>query len=167
MSDVPDLPDEFVAVKFYFRPSFPETAANKRLVRDVVAALAERTSVVVLNTGLGVDDHAEVDPGADTPVTWLLDGVQPNHNLEVQSYAISRSKGFVGTYGGLAYLAPSYGVPSVAFYSDPSHFLPSHLDVARRSAALCGGSIVSVDARHLDVASLVAGVAPDATVAAS
>ncbi len=146
------LPHEpFVAVKFYFRPSFPDIPANRRLVRDVVDGLAAQAPVVVLNTGLNVDDHAEADPGTSDRITWLLDGVPPSLNLHVQSAAISRSRSFVGTYGGLSYLAPCYGIPSLAFYSQEEHFLPAHLDFARRVATRSGGSISVVGSTGLDL----------------
>ncbi len=41
----------------------------------------------------------------------------PQRNLEVQTVIISEARAFVGSYGGLAYLGPFYGVPSVGFYS--------------------------------------------------
>ncbi len=31
-----DLPDEYVAVRFYFRPSFPDTPENRRFAADVI-----------------------------------------------------------------------------------------------------------------------------------
>jgi hypothetical protein len=141
------LPDEFVAVKFYFRPSFPDLPTNRRVVQRVVQNLAAHTNVVLLNTGLNVDDHEDVDPGVQDRVTRFLDGVPANENLHVQSLAISRAKAFVGTYGGLSYLAPFYGVRSVAYYSEGEHFLPAHLDFARRAAYHTGGSITTISSR--------------------
>ena len=38
---------------------------------------------------------------------------------------------FVGTYGGFSYMAPFYGVKSLAFYSDPDGFSQKHLHMAR------------------------------------
>ena len=42
----------------------------------------------------------------------------PRNNLDVQSRIIARSHCFVGTYGGLSYLAPFYGKPSIAFHQE-------------------------------------------------
>ena len=139
---------DFVAVKFYFRPSFPDLPINRRAVRQAVAQIARHTDVVVLNTGLEIDDHTDVDPGVEERVTWMLRDVPPSLNLHVQSLAISRAKAFVGTYGGLSYLAPMYGVRSMAYYSEPEHFLPSHLDFARRAAYSTGGSLMTVSTKH-------------------
>jgi ADP-heptose:LPS heptosyltransferase len=55
-------------------------------------------------------------------------------NLEIQTEIISHARAFVGTYGGLAYLAPFYGVPSISFYSTDSELIPAHLDTAWRLA---------------------------------
>jgi len=143
------LPDEdYVAVKFYFRPSFPDVRANRAAVQQAVARLTANTPVVALNTGLELDDHAEAAIEARDRVIPLLDGVPPNVNLHVQSVAISRARAFVGTYGGLSYLAPLYGIRSIAFYSDRRHFLSSHLAVARRAAIQTGGSLETVSTRH-------------------
>ena len=137
-----------MAAKFYFRPSFPEMPANRAAVSAAVSRLAEQSHVVLLNTGLEIDDHLDVDPGVEGRVTWLLDDVPPSQNLHVQSLAISRSSAFIGTYGGLSYLAPMYGVRSLAYYSEPQHFLTSHLDFARRAASLTGGSLMTVSTKE-------------------
>jgi hypothetical protein len=156
------FPDEdYVAVKFYFRPSFPDTATNRRIVREMVSGIARQAPVVLLNTGLQVDDHVDLDPGVVERVTWLLEGVPPELNLHVQTLAISRAKAFVGTYGGFSYLAPLYGIPSIACYSDSEHFLPSHLDVARRAAAAAGGALSALDVRRLDLVGTLADLSSE------
>lgn len=146
------LPDDFVAVKFYFRPSFPDTPENRRRVTNVVRSLAEEIPVVVLSTGHSFDDHADVDPGVEDNIILLRD-VPPEENLHVQSVALSRARGFVGTYGGFSYLSPFYGLPSVGLYSDYSHFLPSHLEVAQRAAVATGGSLTVLGPEQMDIAS--------------
>jgi hypothetical protein len=44
---------------------------------------------------------------------------------------VAGARAFVGTYGGFSYLAPFYGVPSVAYFSDPGGFSDKHLTMAR------------------------------------
>ena len=59
-----DLPAEYVAARFYFRPSFPDTPENRRFAADVVRAISREVPVVVLNTGFNVDDHEDLQvPG--------------------------------------------------------------------------------------------------------
>ena len=72
--------------------------------------------MVLLNTGLDLDDHEDVDVPA-TSVHRVDHLMTPERNLEVQTRIISDARAFVGTYGGLAYLGPFYGVPSIGFYS--------------------------------------------------
>ncbi len=128
-----DLPSEYVAVRFYFRPSFPDTPENRRFAADVIRSISRETPVVLLNTGLQLDDHEDmsVEDGRVFRVDHLM---ALERNLEVQTEIISHARAFVGTYGGLAYLAPFYGVPSISFYSTESELIPAHLDTAWRLA---------------------------------
>jgi hypothetical protein len=125
-----DLPDEFVAARFYHRASFPETPANTALVERTLALLGSRGTVVSLDPGRRYDDH--VDASAPADVLRLPQLHAPATNLAVQTAVIARASAFVGTYGGLAYLAPLLGVPSISFYSDGTRFRPQHLELARR-----------------------------------
>ena len=52
-----DLPREFVAVRFYCRPSFPDTAENRRFAMDTIRSISRDVPVVLLNTGLRPDEH--------------------------------------------------------------------------------------------------------------
>ena len=139
------LPEEFTAVRFYFRDSFPDTPANRALVRDVGERLAAQRPVVLLNTGVVVDEHEDAEPGDDPRVLRPLAGSAPERNLAAQSAVVSRAKLFVGTYGGLAHLAPFYGVPTIGFASDPGEINPVHLALARRTAAAYETSLAVVD----------------------
>ena len=127
-------PDEFTAVRFYFRDSFPDTPENRELVHDVLERLAARRPVVLLNTGVVVDEHLDAEPPASERILRTLTGVEAARNLAAQSAVVARASLFVGTYGGLAHLAPFYGVPTVGFASDPREINPVHLTVARRTA---------------------------------
>jgi glycosyltransferase involved in cell wall biosynthesis len=128
-----DLPSEYVAVRFYFRPSFPDTPENRRFAAEVIRSISRETPVVLLNTGLQLDDHEDlsVTDGRVFRVDHLM---ALERNLELQTEIISHARAFVGTYGGLAYLAPFYGVPSFSFYSTESELIPAHLDTAWRLA---------------------------------
>ncbi len=139
---------DYVAMKFYFRPSLPDDAQNRRAATELIRRMADRLPVVLLNTGLEVDDHQELaidDEVASGRVVPILDGVSPAQNLAAQSVAIAGAKAFFGTYGGLSYLAPAYGTESFAFHSVPEHFVRPHLDLARRAASRTGGSLTLID----------------------
>lgn len=127
------LPDEFVAVKFYFSAAFPDNQENRSFAKKTIERLACKTHVVVLDTGLKLDDHDDSNTVFSDRIISFSDKMTPSDNLAVQTYIISRSRAFLGTYGGFSYLPPLIGVPSYSFYSSAGKFLPVHLDVAHRA----------------------------------
>jgi hypothetical protein len=136
---------EYVAAKFYFRPSFPDDQPNRRAVQNLIAKLERQHEVVLLNTGLSLDDHVDFDVGPGVRLSRPLRGMPPERNLLAQDIAISRAEAFHGTYGGLSYVAALRGVASIAYYSHRQHFASRHLDAARDAAAAAGGRIELVD----------------------
>ena len=135
---VPPLPSEFVAVKFYTAASLPPTDAVRRALQSIVLGLAERTSVVMLDTGLALDDHEDYSFGVASRIHTVRDVLQPRDNLAVQTAIISRASSFVGTCGALAWLAPMLGIDTTAVLAD-ARFLHGHLQVARRVYQLMDG----------------------------
>jgi hypothetical protein len=124
------LPARYAAVRFYFRPSFPDTPQNRQFARSIISAVSRTLPVVVLNPNFQVDDHEDFDDTGEVRVISIDRFMTPENNLGVQSAVISNAELFVGTYGGLSYVAPLYGVPALAFHSDRSEFLGSHLETA-------------------------------------
>ena len=150
------LPAEYVAVRFYFSHCFPDTAANREFVNSVLRHLAESTDVVVLNTGLHLDDHTDHATARGRRIHTLEDLMTPERNLEVQTAVIAGARAFVGTYGGYAYLAPLLGVDSLAFYSVESAFFRHHLELAHNVFGRLGaGSLVALDVRDTTLLRLV------------
>ena len=149
------LPEKFIAVRFYFRPSFPDTPENRGLIVRLIKRLANRMPVVLLNTGLSVDDHRDFDPGVGRGIHTVDHLMTPTTNLEVQSSIIARSRAFVGTYGGLSYLGPFYGVPTIGLFSNEAELVPTHLDVSRRLARHLGTSLVTLDVKELSMVELL------------
>ena len=133
------LPSEYVAVRFYFSECFPSTDENRTFARGVVASLAERSSVVVLNPGFRADEHSDWVPDIPGRIMGIAEGLSPARNLAVQSAVIAGARSFVGTYGGYSYLAPLYKVPAVAFYSRQS-FKLHHLHAAQRAFSEIGAA---------------------------
>ena len=135
-----DLPRDYVAARFYFSGCFPDTAANRAFVSATIDAISRQAPVVLLNTPFAVDDHRDAEsPGGR--VSSVGSHMAPVRNLAVQTAVIARARAFVGTYGGYSYLAPFCGVPSLAFYSEPS-FKVHHLQVAQHVFARLGGPTV-------------------------
>ena len=144
------LPDDYVAVKFYAARSLPDTLANRALLRTLVEAIAERWPVVLLDTGLDLDDHADYTFQHGGRMVTVRAHLDARTNLGVQTQIIAGARAFVGTCGGLAWLAPMLGVDSTAVFTD-ARFLHSHLHAARRLFhVLDGGRFSPLDLSALD-----------------
>jgi len=126
---VPGLPEEYVAAKFYFSASFPDTPVNRAFVDATLARVAERWPVVVLQNGVAVDEHRTYASGRCLDLSSLGASLTPATNLEVQTAAVAHARAFIGTYGGFAYLAPLCGVESTAFHSE-DEFYEHHRQLA-------------------------------------
>jgi hypothetical protein len=151
------LPKDYVAVRFYFRPSFPDTPDNRRFAADVIRSLSREVPVVLLNTGLSLDDHEDLQVPGGMGVHRVDQWMTPQQNLEVQTRIIAKARAFVGTYGGLAYLGPFYGVPSVGFYTNEAELVPAHLDVGWRLGRSTGAPLTALDARESATMRMVFG----------
>lgn len=141
------LPERYVAARFYHRESFPQDARVERFVAEVVATLAETTEVVLLDSGARMDEHADATTG-EGPVHRMTRHVKPRSNLAQQTEVIAHADGFVGTYGGLSYLPPMLGVPSLAFSSTVVGLQPWHDALAR--ALFEGEAWGSYGHHHID-----------------
>lgn len=158
-----DLPTEYVAVKAYFSDCFPDSDENRGHVARLVGRLAEAHPVVVLSTGIDLDDHHDFNTTDERRIRSIEHLMTPRNNLELQTRAIAGAKALVTTYGGFSYLGPFLGVPSVALYSE-ENFVPAHLDVMRRAVTDlrnqgAGAGFMPVDVRDLRLIDLVAGLA--------
>jgi hypothetical protein len=162
---VPGLPARYVAVRFYFRSSFPDTPQNRALAARTITALAAEIDVVVLNPGVRVDDHHDYVPEGNSRIHTIDQLLTPDRNLEIQTAVIARADALVGSYGGFSYLAPLLGVDAVAFYSEQT-FKTCHLQLAEAVfERLNGGSLRTLDTRDLDLLGKV--LAPEKRVRVS
>jgi len=126
------LPADYVVAKFYFSKAFPDSAANRAFVADTLGRIARQVPVVALSTTVRLDEHSDVETRSGSGVFVVDAHRRPQVNLAVQTALIARARGFIGTYGGFAYLAPFYGVPSLSFFSRRSGFEAHHLELAHR-----------------------------------
>jgi hypothetical protein len=142
------LPSSYVAIRFYFSSCFPDTAENRAFVEATVRTLAATTDVVLLNTGIRVDDHQDYAPGRAHRIHTVDDLMTPDRNLDIQTAVVAGARAFVGTYGGYSYLAPLLGVPALAFYSVRESFHVIHRELAERVFRdMNAGSLVTLDVR--------------------
>jgi ADP-heptose:LPS heptosyltransferase len=129
------------------------------MVQSIVRRLAERTDVVLLDTGLAFDDHEDFILGASNRVHVVRDALVPRSNLAVQTAIIAGASAYVGTCGALAWLAPMLGVNTTAIFTD-ARFLHGHLGVARRVYQEMdgAGTFSPLDVSALDALGLVDGL---------
>ena len=150
MLDEGRLPREYVAVKFYAARSLPDIPDVRRTLSWLVESLAERTSVVLLDTGLVLDEHADYSFGPSGRVISAKPWMTAANNLGVQTQIIAGAQAFVGTCGSVAWLAPMLGINTSAVYLDPK-WLHAHLGVMLRACHRAGaGHFAALDLRALD-----------------
>ncbi len=145
------LPSEYVAVKFYAARSLPDTPEIRSLLRAMVARLSDSLPVVLLDTGLVLeDDHADYELASGGRIISARQWMTPQTNLGVQTQIIAGARAFVGTCGSIAWLAPRLGVDTSAVFVDPK-WLHAHLAVAMRAYhKLAAGRFAVADLRALD-----------------
>jgi hypothetical protein len=148
-----ELPQDYWAVRFYSRETFADTAENRVFVRNLLDHLLKSASVVLLDSPFTVDDHANVE--------WMKSGgtqgeggnrlvvagewMTPANNLDVQTRIIGKSRGFVGTYGGLSYIAPLVKRPAFVFYQGDGDLSDAHINTAQTVFRDMGQSYVLID----------------------
>ena len=127
------LPGDYIAVKLYAGPALHMTDATREAVRALVARAAAMSPVVLLETDLPARRAPRLRPARHSERhERSARCMTPRNNLGVQLDAIARARMFLGTCGGLAWLAPFLGVPTVAVYDDDALLAP-HLLVARQA----------------------------------
>lgn len=156
-----NVPDDFIAVKFYNGPALSVGDETREAVRALVEQAASIAPVVCLDTDFGIDEHRDFDLRGLPGVTSAGALMTARTNLGVQMSLIARSRFFLGTCGGLAWLAPFLGVPTVAVY-DNDKMLATHLLIARQAGALAGAAEFSaLDVRALHRVNVLGSVSAD------
>jgi hypothetical protein len=157
------LPSEYVAVKFYAARAMPDTPEIRDRLRAIVSRLAERLPVVLLDTGLVLeDDHADYTFATRGHVISARSWMTPRNNLGVQTQIVAGAKAFVGTCGSIAWLAPRLGVDTSGLFVD-SKWLHAHLAVAMRAYhRMDAGRFAVADLRAVDPLGSIGGTATDA-----
>jgi hypothetical protein len=131
---VPGLPERFIAARFAFSDTLPDTPGNRAWVNARLTSLTESNRVVWL--GSGTDGQDAVAPQGEYTPPAGLDLIDASHfmagpeSLAHRAAIVATADAYVGTYGGLSYLAAYYGVKSIAYYAVRS-FFPHHRSVAQ------------------------------------
>lgn len=143
---VPALPEGLtvapntVAMRFYFRSTFPHSPQTLDFTRETITQVAAQQPVILLTSGLHVDDHADAVCRGIPNVRILHEetALTPENNLAVQAAVLARCVGLVGTYGGLAQLALRYGKPTLSVYTDWSGTALAHRQLSDALALQLG-----------------------------
>jgi ADP-heptose:LPS heptosyltransferase len=138
---LPTLPKRYVAAKFYFRESLPDTPANRAAITKLLLQMAQQTDVVLFSTTTRVDDHSDFS-FANVPGVHVVDPMSdPAQNLKLQTRLLAGAEAFVGTYGGLTYIANYLGKTSICFEVDAEYNRPMHTEFAHRKLRPFGGRL--------------------------
>jgi hypothetical protein len=122
---VPSLPERYTAVRFAFSESFPDTTTHREWLDQLLTSLTSSGEVVWVGKGLdGVDGFQQTEyvPPVGLRLHRIDHLLSPERSLAVQTAVIANAEAYIGTYGGLAYVAALCGVQSVTFYSSRAFF---------------------------------------------
>lgn len=159
------LPDQFVAVRFYFRPTFPANATTVNFCQAAIEKIAKTRPVVVITSGVHADDHSDFIPKPMPNVTILSDLIpmDAQNNLAIQSAVLGRASACVGTYGGMTQYAAKLGIPTIAYYDQWHSVAIAHKHV---SDALAIGMGVPFQVLKLGELPLLQSLMPTAALSA-
>jgi hypothetical protein len=132
------LPERFIAVSLYSRPSLSTDALASMNWRPLLA-WSSGLPLVNVNTGTAIDEHAAWSPPWPEVPAPLV-GCDASTNLGLQSELISRSEGLIATHGGTCYVGIRAGKPVLALQEAGSWINPIHTSVALHAARECGSS---------------------------
>lgn len=109
------LPEQFIAVRWYQRATWPLRDDILEWTQAMVKSLAQTAPVVILKSGGYYDDHVDFPAPTGPNITTVA--AEPwRDNLAVQSAILKRASAYIGTWGGMAQLAVRLGVPTAAFF---------------------------------------------------
>lgn len=146
------LPETYIAMRWYARPTWPLREDLVLWTRKFVEAVASRIPVVLITNGFQVDDHADINLGEIGNVYKLheLQPMTPLDNLAVQSAVIQNAQGYIGTYGGMAQGAMRWGVPTLAFYRDFGQTSPAHLHLTQALSLKSGVPFIACEPQQIE-----------------
>lgn len=121
-----DAPEKYVAVKLYSGDVMPTISHASHQLDAVLEKLVAGHDVVVLRTGMKLDDHDEIAINDRmVPAAGQQSAMCPSNNLFIQSCYAAHAETLVCTYGGFAYLGALCGTDTVALIERPA-FNPVH-----------------------------------------
>jgi hypothetical protein len=154
--DVEGLPAGFAALALDFNDALPNTEENRSRALDIAEALRNERPLVVLDRTSWLVDRLRAEPRPsgllrrrrrpEGHAVVHVDELLPSHTaLARRTSVVARSTTLVGTYCGLATLAPLLGIPALCVYSE-AHELDPRV-VTFQTKAVGGEHLLA--ARHI------------------
>ena len=128
----PGITGRFIAVKAYFNECLPATGPNRAFLRGLIERLAEVADVVLLATGLSLDDHEEWSTQHER-VHAVERPASAEDNLSVQAAGSSCGAVFWSPPTAGSRTSGLLGVPALTFY-EVEQTVPVHLELLRAAA---------------------------------
>lgn len=146
------LPERYIAMRWYVRPTWPLREDLVLWTRRLVEQVAQKTPVVLINSGFQADDHADVNLGPIPNVHTLTEitNLTPLNNLAIQSSVIAHADAYMGTYGGMAQGAMRWGVPTIALYQEFGQTSPQHLHLTQSLSLKSGAPFLALTPQQVD-----------------
>lgn len=137
-----ELPDKYIAFRFYESLIFRKEHNADHWARHLLNEARKTAKTVLLRPNRSFDDHGEfADLEADITITY-----DHRMSLDTISRVVAHADQFVATYGGISYLGPLYGVPTVAVNDCVEHSM--HFETEDRMVKACNGSYVRLSTKR-------------------
>ena len=159
------LPQDYIAMRWYARPTWPYTEPLVLWMLKFTESLAKKSPVVMIDS-FHADDHADINLGAIpnvyrlselTKVAKIVEGkeeivqtMKAENNLAIQSSVIAKAKAYVGTYGGLSQGAMRWGVPTLALYNEFGQTATEHLQLTQHLSLRTGVPFIACQPKDVD-----------------
>jgi hypothetical protein len=145
------LPERFIAMRWYVRPTWPYTDGQVLWMRQFTERIAKITPVVIIDS-FHADDHADVNLGKLENCVRLseLTAMTPMDNLAVQSSVIAKAQAYIGTYGGMSQAAMRWGIPTLALYQEFGQTAPEHLQLTQHLSLRTGVPFIACTPKQVD-----------------
>jgi hypothetical protein len=145
------LPKEFIAMRWYARPTWPYQEKLNLWTREFTEKIAQKMPVVMIDS-FHADDHADIHTGKIENVFRLSDLTEMTalDNLAIQSSVIAKAKAYVGTYGGMSQAAMRWGVPTLALYAEFGQTAPEHLSLTQHLSLRTGVPFIACQPKDVD-----------------
>ncbi|MCB1194712.1 hypothetical protein KDK77_00880, partial [bacterium] len=127
----PFLPDEYIAFRFDFNPFFPDTEETRNFIKNILSAVAEWCTVVVLNAHDSPEFYAEIKRELKEKLFLCQNLGDNRESYTIQTHIISHAKTFIGSWISESFIAPFCHTKTIGLLDKTIGNYPSHLETSR------------------------------------